>query len=118
PVVLDDPNFLTRDYDKFTAYRQSKTANILMAIELDARLASSPAHAYSVHPGVADTELGRHRTTEDLEQLRRTVGDSAMKPKTLKAAAATRVWATIEAELVNHGGAYLEDCQVSEPEAH
>ena len=38
-IVWDDPNFERRDYDKFAAYGQSKTANILFSVELDRRLA-------------------------------------------------------------------------------
>ncbi len=37
-IVWDDPNFERREYDKFSAYGQSKTANILFSVELDRRL--------------------------------------------------------------------------------
>ena len=32
PVVFEDPNFTRRDYDRWSAYGQSKTANILFAL--------------------------------------------------------------------------------------
>ena len=40
-IVWDDPNFERREYDKFAAYGQSKTANILFSVELDAASATA-----------------------------------------------------------------------------
>jgi len=37
-IVWDDPNYERREYDKFSAYGQSKTANILFSVELERRL--------------------------------------------------------------------------------
>ena len=42
PVVFDDPNFEHREYNPWAAYGQSKTANILFAVELDSA-AGTPA---------------------------------------------------------------------------
>ena len=61
-IVWDDPNFERREYDKFAAYGQSKTANILFSVELDRRLGDRGVHAYAVHPGMIATELGRYMT--------------------------------------------------------
>ena len=49
----------TRRYGKWTAYAQSKLANLLFAFELDRRLRKRQASAISVacHPGYAATEL-------------------------------------------------------------
>jgi NAD(P)-dependent dehydrogenase (short-subunit alcohol dehydrogenase family) len=49
----------TRRYGKWTAYAQSKLANLLFAFELDRRLRKHLASAISVacHPGYAATEL-------------------------------------------------------------
>ena len=41
PVVFDDIHFERRPYDKWSAYGQSKTANVLFAVELDRRLAAA-----------------------------------------------------------------------------
>ena len=68
-IVWDDPNFERRDYDKFAAYGQSKTANILFSVELDRRLADRGVHAYAVHPGMIATELGRYMTRDDMAAL-------------------------------------------------
>ncbi len=67
-IVWDDINFERREYDKFAAYGQSKTANILFSVELDRRLGDRGVHAYAVHPGMIATELGRHMSRDDFAQ--------------------------------------------------
>lgn len=116
PVDLADPNFQHRPYDKFLSYRQSKTANILFARELDRRYMS--VHGFSAHPGVAHSRLSRHMSAADRAILEKTVGAQALVPKTMKAAAATSVWAATDPYLVDHGGSYLADCQISEAAPH
>ena len=69
PVVFDDIHFERRPYDKWSAYGQSKTANILFAVELDRRLAARGVRAFAIHPGMIATELGRHLTEEDFVLL-------------------------------------------------
>lgn len=60
-VDFVDPNYLQRDYDKWPAYGQSKTANALLAVGLDKRLADRGVRTFAVHPGMIVTDLGRHR---------------------------------------------------------
>ena len=64
-VDFDDPNFERRDYDKWLAYGQSKTANALFSVALNRRLAERGVTANAVHPGVIETELGRHLDDSD-----------------------------------------------------
>ena len=47
-VDFDDPNFARREYDKWKAYGQSKTANALFAVALDKR-GQAPASAPSLY---------------------------------------------------------------------
>lgn len=48
-------------YDKWAAYGQSKTANILLAISLANKLGKRGLQAHSVHPGtIAGTGLASH----------------------------------------------------------
>ncbi len=116
-IVWDDPNYERRPYDKFEAYGQSKTANILFAAELDRRLEAQGVHAFSVHPGMIPTDLGRHMTKDDFAALKarasRSPGGTLPAYKTIPAGAATSVWAATAPELDAHGGAYLADCQVA-----
>ena len=120
-IVWDDPNFKRRDYDKFAAYGQSKTANILFSVELDRRLGDRGVHAYAVHPGLIATELGRYMTRDDMTALQERAkrGPSGGMPprKSLEQGAATTVWAATDAALDDQGGTYLADCQVTDQHA-
>lgn len=120
-IVWDDPNYDRRGYDKFEAYGQSKTANILFAVELERRLGGRGVHAYAVHPGRIATELGRYMTPDDVAALRERArrGPSGGMPprKTVEQGAATTVWAAVAPELENRGGTYLTDCAVSDEHA-
>jgi len=111
PVVFDDIQFRDREYNKWMSYGQSKTANILFAVELDRRLGSQGVHAYAVHPGVIRTELSRHMTQEDYDMFE--ARGTMMRLKSIPAGAATSVYAATAPELEGKGGVYLEDCHVA-----
>jgi NAD(P)-dependent dehydrogenase (short-subunit alcohol dehydrogenase family) len=117
-VDLADPNFQHRDYDKWKAYGQSKTANILFALELDRRAAASGIRAFSVHPGrIATTDLVRHLSEDDfrafglLDEHGKRVADT--KSKTSEQGAATSVWCAVSPQLDGYGGVYCEDADIS-----
>ncbi|MEZ4375177.1 MAG: oxidoreductase [Polyangiaceae bacterium] len=112
PLDIEDPNFERREYDKWIAYGQAKTANVLHAVELERRLGARGVHAYAVHPGVIITELIRHMNQADFERMQKRGTTSRMK--TVEAGAATSVYAATAPELAERGGCYLEDCHVSE----
>jgi NAD(P)-dependent dehydrogenase (short-subunit alcohol dehydrogenase family) len=118
PVRFDDPNFESSEYDKWIAYGQSKTANVLFSLELDRRLADAGVRAFALHPGAIMTELARHMTGDDIAELQaRAPGGKGMEFKTIPCGAATTVYAATAPELEGRGGLYLEDCQVSGPRA-
>lgn len=114
PVVFDDLHFERRPYDKWLAYGQSKTANVLFAVELERRLGSAGVHAYAVHPGVTSTDMGRHLGPEDFKQLRAQMPPGALRSRSVQAGAATAVYAATAPELAGRGGVYLEGCHVAE----
>lgn len=115
PIRWDDPHFRVEStYDKWTAYGQSKTANILFTVELERRLAGQGIHAFSLHPGVIMTELSRHLTQDDLTTMSKLMPQSGMVIKDVSAGAATTVYAAISGDLEGLGGSYLEDCHVAE----
>lgn len=116
PVDFADPNFVHRPYDPWASYGQSKTANILFTVGLEARFAVLGIHAYAVHPGGIETNLGRHMTPEMREALmkRVTTSDSGFAWKTIPQGAATTCWAATADELEGSGGVYCEDCHVAE----
>jgi NAD(P)-dependent dehydrogenase (short-subunit alcohol dehydrogenase family) len=109
---------LERGYDKWSAYGQSKTANALFALHLDAQAQSRGVRAFSVHPGAIMTPLLRHLSRD--EQIASGTIDEAGNPinprfKTPEAGAATQVWAATSSQLGGVGGVYLEDCEVAVP---
>jgi NAD(P)-dependent dehydrogenase (short-subunit alcohol dehydrogenase family) len=114
-INWDDPHYRTRDYDKFEAYGQSKSANILFTVELERRLADEGIHSFAVHPGVIATELSRHLTREDFTQMAARAPAGAMTLKSIPQGAATTVWAATSPDLAGKGGVYLEDVHVAGP---
>lgn len=103
-------------YDKWKAYGQSKTANVLFAVELDRRGAEHGVRAFALHPGAILTPLGRHLKASDMDDLLTYGSDN--KPvmpefKSPEAGAATAVWAATSPMLEGLGGLYLEDCDVA-----
>ena len=115
PFRFEDPFFEKEPYDKWTAYGQAKTANVLFSVALDKRFKDRGIRAYAVHPGAIQTELGRHMDQDDIKDLlaRRSPGNP-MKFKKIPQGAATTVWAATAKELEDQGGLYCEDCQVAE----
>jgi NAD(P)-dependent dehydrogenase (short-subunit alcohol dehydrogenase family) len=115
-VDMIDPNFVKRPYDRWDSYGQSKSANALFALGFDRRYAAHGVHAYAVAPGVIlDTNLHHHLDPELFVPLRKrqpTVSD--LPRKTAKQGAATLVWGLVHPETEALGGAFLEDCGVSE----
>ncbi len=130
-IRWDDPNFTT-GYDDMgmLAYGQSKTANILFAVELDRRWAGYGIHGYAVHPGIVlGTNLGPHaaegeqRTSFVSDEQHRAMGliDEAGRPiidpehekKTPQQGASTMVFAATNRQLAGIGGVYLKDNDIS-----
>jgi NAD(P)-dependent dehydrogenase (short-subunit alcohol dehydrogenase family) len=120
-VDLDDPNFQRTSYDPFVAYGRSKTANILFAVAFDRRHRGRGVRATAVHPGVIQTELGRHLDPAQIQVLidqiskeRAREGDEPFQWKTVPQGAATSVWAAVVAPAETIGGKYCENCHVGE----
>ncbi len=116
PVDLDDPNFEHRDYEPFASYGQSKTANVLFSVGLEQRFAEKGIHAYAVHPGGINTNLGRYMSEEMSAALMKNIeaSDPNFAFKSIPQGAATSVWAATADELEGKGGVYCEDCHVAE----
>lgn len=116
PLRLEDPLFERDPYDKWAAYGQAKTANILFSLFLDDRFKDRGVRAFAVHPGAIHTELGRHLSPDDFKAMMgRRVQAEPMKFKQVPQGAATSVWAATAPELEGKGGVYCEDCGIAEP---
>lgn len=115
----DDVQF-EHGYDKWTAYGQAKTANMLFAVHLDALARDRGVRAFGLHPGGIMTPLQRHLTTEEMVDAGWIDEDgnpvsTVITFKSPEQGAATQVWAATSPSLDGLGGVYLEDCEVAEP---
>lgn len=71
PVRFDDWRWDGgKTYDRWRAYGQSKTANMLFALALAKRLEKNGVVALSLHPGVVGSNLARHMGDEEFKALR------------------------------------------------
>lgn len=120
PLVFDDPDFERRPYDRWAAYGQSKTANILFALALDMREQGSGVRAFSLHPGsIVGTGLEKHLDREELRRLGvidadgRPIIDHARNMKTVEQGAATSVFCAVSPKLDGLGGVYCENCDIA-----
>ena len=93
-------------YDPRLAYSQSKTANILMANQIERLYGSRGLHALSVHPGCILTGLQKH---DDPAYLRQRMPELEKVLKSLEQGAATTVWAAVGKVWEGKGMKYLED---------
>jgi len=114
-ILWDDYNFEKGTYHSWIAYGQSKTANILFAVELNRRYKDKGITANSLHPGYIRTELQRHVNPDTLtpEQFKTFPGiENALKysinPKTVGQGAATTLYATLAPETAG-GGKFYDD---------
>ncbi|MEU5041974.1 SDR family NAD(P)-dependent oxidoreductase [Streptomyces griseorubiginosus] len=114
----DDVHWRT-GYDKWQAYGQAKTANVLFAVHLDKLGAERGVRAFSLHPGGILTPLQRHLPKAEMVE-RGWIDEqgNALNPSGFKSpeqGAATQVWAATSPQLDGMGGVYLEDCDIAEP---
>lgn len=118
-IRWDDPHFET-GYDGMLAYGQSKTANVLFAVELDRRWAADRIRGYSLHPGViAGTNLAPWVSDDELramgviDESGRPVIDPDRGQKTSQQGASTTVFAATSPLLADIGGVYLMDNDIA-----
>ncbi|KAK7972495.1 hypothetical protein PG996_006700 [Apiospora saccharicola] len=107
-------------YNRWVAYGQSKTANILFSLSLAQKLGSKNLVSVSLHPGVIWTNLGRDVKQDefveiselDLVQGHRTILEQGLKIKSMDSGIATHVVAAFHPSLDAPGlnGSYLQDC--------
>ena len=104
----------SKRYGDWRNYGQSKLANLLFAKELSRRFAGTKKTANAVHPGVIQTNLGRH-----MNPVARFLF-GAVSPlflKTVAQGAATEVYVATSPTLAGVSGEYFADCNVAVPRA-
>ena len=105
PVVFSDVDYARRPYDPWSAYGQSKTANVLHAVEITRRWIDDGIVANAMHPGAIPTNLQRHvGGMQTPAELRKSPAQGA----------ATSVLLAASPLLDNVGGRYFEDCREAE----
>jgi WW domain-containing oxidoreductase len=103
-----------KGYQAWSAYGQSKFADLLFAKELARRFAGTSRTANAVHPGVIATNLMRHLGLG--ARLAGSLG-GLLAFKSIPQGAATEVYAAVHPALAGMSGLYLADCNVSRARA-
>ncbi|MGE0386789.1 MAG: SDR family NAD(P)-dependent oxidoreductase [Gammaproteobacteria bacterium] len=116
-VHLDDLAWRSRSHDIFRAYGESKTANILFAMEATNRWSRDGIFANAVLPGTILTGLQRFHDPEQMRSIGFIQADGQVNPavRSTEQGAATTVWAATVPELTGRGGLVLENCAVALP---
>ncbi|MBM0226890.1 MULTISPECIES: SDR family NAD(P)-dependent oxidoreductase [Micromonospora] len=115
PVVFSDIHFRQRPYDPWEAYGQSKTANVLFAVEVSRRWADDGILSNALMPGAIRTNLQRYLSEEELDRMRSQSGGGAAYWKNTEQGAATSVLVAASPLLDGVGGRYFEDVQEAGP---
>ena len=116
-IRWDDVMF-DNGYDKWQAYGQAKTANVLFAVHLDSLARDARVRAFALHPGGIITPLQRHLPRQEMvaagwiDEQGNTLNPAGFK--TPEQGAATQVWAATSPQLDGLGGVYCEDCDIAE----
>jgi len=117
PVVFNDIHFRQRRYDPWLAYGQSKTANVLFAVEATRRwLAADGIAVNALMPGGIRTGLQRYVSQDELDRMAAQAGGLAgARWKTPEQGAATSVLLAASPLLDGISGRYFEDCNEAGP---
>jgi len=102
-----------RDYEPWKMYGQSKLANGLFTLQLSKRLADTAVTANSVHPGVINTNLGRHFPWY-IRVSAKLIGWTFMK--SVEAGAGTQTYVATAPALAGYSGYYFADCNPVMPD--
>jgi NAD(P)-dependent dehydrogenase (short-subunit alcohol dehydrogenase family) len=116
-VLFDDVNFERHPYNAWVAYSQSKTANILFAVEAARRWAGDRIAVNALNPGrIASTGLLSHvdpgaTVPASFDQA----GSTSVSVKDIPQGAATSVLLAASPLVEGVTGKYFEDGQEAEP---
>lgn len=114
-IRWDDIHFTQQPYDRWQAYGQSKTANVLFATHLAELGRERGILAYSLDPGLIITPLQRHIPRS--EQIELGWIDELGRPgpgfRTPDQGAATIVWAATSPLLADYSGVYSVNSDIA-----
>jgi NAD(P)-dependent dehydrogenase (short-subunit alcohol dehydrogenase family) len=117
PFDFTDPQFTHREYDRWTAYGQSKTADVLLTVGAARRWAADGITANAVNPGWVMTGLQRHVDAATMRAMGAIDEDGKVIPqpysKTLEEGASGLVQLAASPLVADVTGRYFEDNEVS-----
>ena len=116
-IDFEDIHYERREYNKWKAYGQAKSANALFALGMHLRHRADGITANAVHPGGIMTGLQKFLPIEEMRAMGWLKADDTPLDifKNPPQGASTSVWAATGAELKGKGGMYLEDCKQGVP---
>ncbi|XP_038607616.1 retinol dehydrogenase 13 isoform X3 [Tachyglossus aculeatus] len=115
-VDFDDLNWEKKKFNTKAAYCQSKLANVLFSRELARRLEGTGVTANSLHPGVANTDLGRHTGMHNSMFSSAVLGPLFwLLVKSPRLAAQPSVYLAVAEELEGVSGKYFDSMREKEP---
>lgn len=119
---FQDPHYEVRPYDRWNAYAQSKTADVLLAVGATQRWGEDGVTANSLMPGWITTNLQRHLDDDTLRAMG-AMDDAGNRIegahfKTPEQGAATSVLLAAHPLLAGVGGRYFEDNQEAQTVSH
>ncbi|KAM5343109.1 hypothetical protein ACJ41O_014075 [Fusarium nematophilum] len=127
-VRFRDPHFSKGEtYDRWRAYGQAKTANMLFSLSLAQKLGVRGLQSYSVHPGlIMTTGLGEHLDFASMDgdlksflnshrELGNVEGWDFLDAVPAEVGAATHAFGAFDPNIKASNGAYLLESRVSDP---
>jgi len=115
-VLFDDINFERHPYDRWAAYSQSKTANILFMVEAARRWEPDQISVNALNPGrITTTNLSRYLGEDSSTPAAFEPTSTTVSWKTVEQGAATSVLLAASPLLDGVTGRYFEDCQEAGP---
>ncbi|MEW9530920.1 SDR family NAD(P)-dependent oxidoreductase [Microbispora sp. NPDC049125] len=113
-IIWDDVHFEKNPYDEWKAYSQSKTANILFAVEAAKRWAGDGIAVNALNPGrIWGTRLSRHMSAPPASF--EPESSDGVSVKDIPQGAATSALLAASPLVEGVTGRYFEDCQEASP---
>jgi NAD(P)-dependent dehydrogenase (short-subunit alcohol dehydrogenase family) len=115
-LLFDDINFERHPYDPWAAYSQSKTANVLFAVQAAKLWAADKIAVNALTPGRIRTGLMRYLDEQPAAPASFQADDTAIVYKTPEQGAATSTLLAASPLLEGVSGRYFADCNEAAPQ--
>ena len=105
-----------KDYSEFQAYGQSKTANVLLSVGLNEKLAGRGVKSFALHPGSILSNLQKYVTPKMMQEAVVFMKEMEMEMperKNLQQGCSTTLRAALDPSLGTEGSVFLDNCQLT-----